>query len=58
MTTDGTQAAARTLKDLGPGETRTVKISGPVCATVRATIDPKNRVDESNEHDNSLSRSC
>jgi hypothetical protein len=56
--TDGTEADARQLKDLQPGETRTVKMTGPICATVRATIDPKNRVAESNEHDNSLTRSC
>jgi hypothetical protein len=56
--TDGAKAASRKLNDLHPGETRTVKLTGPPCATVRATIDAKNRVAESNESDNSLSRSC
>jgi hypothetical protein len=56
--TDGAEADSRRLKDLQPGETRTLKMTGPFCAAVRATIDPKNRVAESDEHDNSLSRSC
>jgi CARDB len=56
--TDGAEADSRRLKNLQPGETRTVKLTGPICATVRATVDPKNRVAESNEHDNSLTRSC
>ena len=49
---------SRTIKHLGAGQTRTVKITGPPCQTVRAVGDPENRIAESNESDNSFTRGC
>ena len=55
---DGHLADTRTLKQLGAGETKTVKLNGPQCMTVEAIVDPDNRIAESNENDNSFSRKC
>ena len=52
---------SRRIKHLPSGATRTLKISGPVCQpghTVRAVVDPANRIEESNENDNVLARTC
>ena len=49
---------SRTINHLGRGEVKTVKITGPSCETVRAVVDPENRIAESNESDNSYSRLC
>lgn len=52
---------SRRIKHLPRATTRTVKISGPVCQpghTVRAVVDPANRIQESDENDNSFTRTC
>jgi len=48
----------RTIKHLGRGQTRSMRITGPRCQSVRAVVDPDNRVAESNESDNSFTRTC
>jgi hypothetical protein len=48
----------RTIKHLGGGETKAVKMNGPPCMTVEAIVDPDNHIAESNENDNSFSRQC
>jgi hypothetical protein len=58
---DGYLVDSRKIKHLPRGTTRTVKISGPVCQkghTVRAVVDPANRIEESDENDNSFTRTC
>lgn len=56
---DGAAPDARTLDDLAPRETRTVRFSGPACRSqIRAVVDRENDVRETSESDNTLKSSC
>jgi hypothetical protein len=55
---DGALADSRTVDGLGPGETETVYLNGPSCASVRAVADRENAVAETSERDNSLAYAC
>jgi CARDB len=49
----------REIRALAPGETATVRFSGPACIDrVRAKVDPQQAIHESNEDDNGLSLRC
>lgn len=59
LAVDGKPVDSTDVTLLGPGETATVRFSGPVCTgEVRAEVDPQGAIRESTESDNSLSRGC
>jgi CARDB len=52
---------AQVVESLMPGAEALVEVAGPVCArgaTVTATADPRDMVDERRERDNALTRPC
>jgi CARDB len=56
---DSAVADAAFIEAIGPGETETVEISGPVCrGRVRAVVDRGDTVPETLEGDNTLRRTC
>jgi hypothetical protein len=59
FTVDGATLDRREISALAPGETATVRFSGPACARrVRSKVDPEEAIHESNEDDNRLSLRC
>lgn len=56
---DGSPVDSTDVTALGPGETATVRFSGPVCrGEVRAEVDPQAAIRESSESDNVFTRGC
>jgi CARDB len=61
LTVGGLPRPAVNVSGLAAGERRIVELTGPRCesgATTRVELDPDNRVDESNEANNSRSTTC
>ena len=61
LTVGGLPRPAANVPGLAAGEQRTVELTGPRCesgATARVELDPDNRVDESNENNDSRSTTC
>ena len=52
---DGALSDSTTVDQLDAGESKTVKLTGPVCHRLRAVVDRENVVPETVEEDNSLS---
>jgi hypothetical protein len=53
LVVDGAALDVREIQSLEPGETATVRFSGPPCVhRLRAEVDPENKIHESNEVDN------
>jgi hypothetical protein len=55
---DGALSDSTTVDQLDAGETKTVKLNGPVCHRLRAVVDREGAVTESVEGDNSLRSRC
>jgi hypothetical protein len=55
---DGALSDSTTVDQLDAGETKTVKLTGPVCHRLRAVVDRENVVPETVEEDNSLRSRC
>ena len=55
---DGALSDSTTVDRLDGGETKTVKLTGPVCHRLRAVVDREDAVAETVEEDNSLRSRC
>jgi hypothetical protein len=55
---DGALSDSTTVDQLDAGDTKTVKLTGPVCHRLRAIVDRERAVTETVEDDNSLSSRC
>ena len=55
---DGALSDSTSVDQLDAGETKTVKLTGPVCHRLRAVVDRENVVPETVEDDNSLRSRC
>jgi subtilase family serine protease len=55
---DGALADSTAVDQLDGGETKTVKLTGPVCHRLRAVVDREDAVPETIEEDNSLRSHC
>jgi subtilase family serine protease len=55
---DGALSDSTTMDRLDGGETKTVKLTGPVCHRLRAVVDREDSLPETVEEDNSLRSRC